>query len=185
MADVYIALVHHPVYNKNREVIASALTTVDLHDLARVAATYGLAGFFVVTPLEDQLKLAREMVEHWTKGWGLDYNPNRGQALRLVRLARDLVEARAVVAAETGAEPLTAATSAADGEARMAFSQVAGLLKDERPLLIVFGTAWGLTEEVLAACDITIEAVRGPTEYNHLSVRSAAGIVLDRLLGRG
>lgn len=184
MADVFIALVHYPVYNKNREVIASALTTIDLHDLARLAATYELAGFYVVTPLEDQRRVAEDMITHWCQGWGAGYNQTRSQALSLARLARDLNEVKAGIAEVSGREPVLVATSAGEGAKRTAFSEMTPLLAGARPLLIIFGTAWGLTEEALADCDILLEPIKGRTKYNHLSVRSAAGIILDRLMGR-
>ena len=57
-----IALVHYPVTNKNGEVIASAVTNLDLHDMARSARTYGVKGFYVVTPLEDQKALAAQLM---------------------------------------------------------------------------------------------------------------------------
>ncbi len=31
--------------------------------------------------------------------------------------------------------------------------------------------------------DFFLEPIKGPSDYNHLSVRSAVAIVLDRLLG--
>jgi len=184
LADVFIALVHYPVYNKNREVIASALTTIDLHDLARLAAAYDLAGFYVVTPLEDQLRVAQEMVAHWSEGWGAGYNQTRKEAVALVRLAGGLEGAVEDIERTTGKEPLLVGTSAAKGGRRTAFSEMKPFLHGENPLLIIFGTAWGLTEEILDGCHLILEPISGRKNYNHLSVRSAAGIVLDRLLGR-
>jgi hypothetical protein len=46
-----VGLLHYPVYNKNYETIASAITTFDLHDCSRLAKTYGVKTFFVITPL--------------------------------------------------------------------------------------------------------------------------------------
>ncbi|MEW6264720.1 MAG: RNA methyltransferase [Thermodesulfobacteriota bacterium] len=191
-ADVFLALVHYPVYNKHRQVIASALTTIDLHDLARLAATYGLAGFYLTTPLSDQLALAETMLDHWRRGWGARYNASRTRALNLVRLVRDIEEARMDIRAAGGREPLLVGTSAVNrpvnaspnGSRQVSFTGMRKYLGEERPLLILLGTAWGLTDQVLESCDLKLEPVKGPTEYNHLSVRSAAGIILDRLLGR-
>ena len=184
MAVVFIALVHHPVYNKNRDVIASALTTIDMHDLARLSATYGLAGFYVVTPLGDQLKVAEEMLYHWRQGWGAAYNRDRAEALGRVWLAESVQDALDEATRQCGSRPALVATSAQDIENRESFREFRDRLKDERPVMILFGTAWGLTDEVLAGCDVVLESIKGPTNYNHLSVRSAAGIILDRLLGR-
>jgi hypothetical protein len=49
--------------------------------------------------------------------------------------------------------------------------------------VLVFGTGWGLTEEVLGRADDLLEPILGTGAYNHLSVRSAAAIILDRLRG--
>lgn len=184
MADVFIALAHHPVYNKNRDVIASALTTIDMHDLARLTATYGLAGFYVVTPLDDQRAVAEEMIEHWCRGWGAAYNANRAEAVSLVRLAADMDDVVRSVEARSGGRPILVATSASEGPNRVTFTELETVVRDRTPVLIVFGTAWGLTEEALAGFDMLLEPIKGPTKYNHLSVRSAAGIILDRLFGQ-
>jgi len=58
-ADLYVALVHYPVLNRKGEIIASALTNLDLHDLARTARTYNIPSCYIVTPLKDQQALAR------------------------------------------------------------------------------------------------------------------------------
>jgi len=76
MPNLYVALTHYPVVNKNGNVIASALTNLDLHDISRAAKTYGLKSFFVVTPLEDQKELAERIISHWTDGFGSAFNPH-------------------------------------------------------------------------------------------------------------
>lgn len=191
MAIVYIALVHYPVYNKNRDVITSALTTIDLHDFARLAATYGLGGFYLVTPLDDQKALADEMIAHWRHGWGFEYNANRAEALALVRTARTLRDASEEIEKNSGIVPSIIGTSAAEGPRGsgrtwpqlVKYEELRSRLDNDGPVLLVFGTAWGLTDEALVECDLILESIKGPTEYNHLSVRAAAGIIVDRLLG--
>jgi hypothetical protein len=183
VTDVYLALVHHPVYNKRRQIIAAALTTIDLHDMARLSATYGLKGFFVVTPLEDQIKVAQAMIDHWSEGWGREYNQTRAEALSLVSLAHTIDETKEQIRHNSGAMPIVAGTTAADGSGRTSFDDMRRGLLREDPILLILGTAWGLTDETVAACDIILEPIKGPTRYNHLSVRAAAGIILDRLLG--
>jgi hypothetical protein len=101
MARLYLALCHHPVMNRRGEVIAAAVTNLDLHDIARAARTFGVRGFFVVTPLEDQQGFARRIVDHWTSGPGADHLPDRRQAMQLVRIMGSLSDA---VAAVTAAE---------------------------------------------------------------------------------
>ncbi len=51
------------------------------------------------------------------------------------------------------------------------------------PHVLVFGTAWGLAESVMEAADHIMSPVKGNGEYNHLSVRTAVAIIVDRLLG--
>lgn len=191
MGEIYLALVHYPVYNKRGEVIASALTTIDIHDLARLAFTYGLAGVYLVTPLDDQLALARQMIEHWSQGWGAVYNKTRAEALTVVRLARDLAEVEVDVRALSGQTPVRIGTSARDFHnfgrdslpGKATFPDLARQVAQPGPYLIWLGTAWGLADAALAHCDLVLEPIKGPTEYNHLSVRSAASIIVDRLIG--
>ena len=57
------------------------------------------------------------------------------------------------------------------------------LIKLSQPFLLILGTGWGLTEAIFSRSDYILEAIEGSTDYNHLSVRSAAAIVFDRLLG--
>jgi hypothetical protein len=53
----------------------------------------------------------------------------------------------------------------------------------EKPILVIFGTGHGLPKEILDKCDYSLEPVRAAGDYNHLSVRSAIAIILDRLIG--
>lgn len=51
------------------------------------------------------------------------------------------------------------------------------------PLLLLFGTGWGLCDEIIKQADYQVEPIMKNSDFNHLSVRSAIAIVLDRLLG--
>ena len=68
MDNLYTALVHYPVVNKQNKTIGSALTTIDMHDIARASMTYGVRRFYVITPYPDQANLAEEVIRHWTQG---------------------------------------------------------------------------------------------------------------------
>ncbi len=183
---VGLVLVHHPTLDREGRVVTSAVTPLDVHDLARLARTYGLDGLYVATPLEAQQALVQRVLAHWTAGYGGQVNPCRREALERVRLCRDLAEAASAAEARWGASPWIVGTSAREGAGRMGFAEARNRLAALRaPALVVFGTGWGLADEVLAACDAVLEPVRGPGPYNHLSVRSAAAIVVDRLFGRG
>ena len=182
MPPVYAALVHYPVLDRAGRVIAAALTNLDLHDLARLGRTYGLAGIFVVTPLSDQQEFAHRIVGHWTTGPGADCNPDRRTAMQLVQVVGTIADAAAAVAAREGRRPhLTASGARAQPGALRpaAWRDRCG----NTPQLLLFGTAWGLAPEVFAAADHAVEPIAGAAGYNHLSVRCAAAILIDRLLG--
>jgi hypothetical protein len=185
MSRVYIALVHHPVMNRRGEVIAAAVTNLDLHDMARAACTFGARGFFVITPLEDQKGIAQRIVDHWTTGPGADHIPDRQLAMQLIRVTGSLEEAIAAVIAAEGRPPKVVATGAREHPRAIDYPTLRGMLDDNCPYVLLFGTAWGLAPEVLSAADYVLAPVTGAAGYNHLSVRSAAAIILDRLLGQG
>jgi hypothetical protein len=48
----------------------------------------------------------------------------------------------------------------------------------------MFGTGWGMIDELIERADYYLDPIEGPVEYNHLSVRSACAIILDRLTGK-
>ena len=182
--NLHLALVHYPVTNKNGDVIASAVTNLDLHDIARAAKTYDVRSFYVVTPIEDQITLVDQLLSHWLIGAGGTYNPKRRQALELIRIKKTLEEVIDEVRSmpsSTG-NPRTIVTSATTRCTSVSFNDMRNMIRDGLPYLLVFGTAWGLAESLITTADYTLEPVKGTTTYNHLSVRSAAAIILDRLL---
>ncbi len=180
---VDIALVHYPVYNKNGAVIASAVTNLDLHDIARLAKTYGLGTFYVVTPLKEQQAFAAGILRHWLFGWGKEYNRDRVEALELIRVRDSVDVARKEIEASSGKTPIVLATGARERGPVLGMGAARRLLAGDCPLLLIFGTAWGLAREIVAEADYVLPPVQKDAEYNHLSVRTAAAIVLDRLLG--
>ncbi len=179
---VDIVLVHYPVVNKIGEVIGSAVTNLDLHDIARASATYGVDNYYIVTPYEDQQKLVTEILEHWETGHGAKYNPARKEALAKVTLASSLEEVIEQITSNRNIRPLLLTTSARKQEKTLSYEVVREKIKQKEALLLLFGTAHGLTSEVMEMADFSLMPVGGNTEYNHLSVRSAVSIVLDRLL---
>jgi hypothetical protein len=182
MAALYVALLHHPVYDKNGAIVTTAVTNMDVHDIGRVARTFAVRAFYVATPVPTLRRLVQRIIAHWETGPGAVYNETRKEALALVRLAHDLDAVVADVEREAGVLPRLVATSARDGAGRLSFDALRRrLAADGRPELLVFGTGWGLTPEVLGRVDDVLEPIRGTDDYNHLSVRSAAAIILDRL----
>jgi hypothetical protein len=185
---LFLALVHGPVANKRGEPITTAVTGLNVHDIARTAATYGVRTYYLVTPLVPQQRLVERIVAHWRTGPGAAYNPTRKTALDLVRVTATLGQAVADVAAREGAPPRLVATSARvrDDVEAVAYADLRrALAADPRPVLLVFGTGWGLTAEAMARVDALLPPVMGPGDFNHLPVRAAVAAVLDRLLGTG
>lgn len=183
--DLYVALLHYPVFDKNRRGISTAVTNVDVHDLSRQAATYGVSGLFLVTPIQQQQELIGELIRHWTHGVGAEYNPRRKRALELAQVVGDLDDAVAIVRRETGHQPVTIGTGANIKDKMVSFEKMNELLNERQgAAILVFGTGWGLEPGFLQALDFNLAPVLGSGDYNHLSVRSAAAIILDRLRGR-
>jgi len=182
---LYIGLIHYPVYNKNYQQIASAVTTVDLHDIARLARTYDVKKFFVVTPLDDQRALVERVIKHWTEGFGAGYNRHRKEAIELIAVEPSLERVTHVITALEEEVPLVIATDASKQEARsISHNNARAITQDNTVILLLFGTAWGLDKSVLDQADYILDPVMGTTGYQHLSVRTAAAIILDRLAGR-
>ena len=178
--NLFLALVHYPIVNKGKKVVTTSLTNLDVHDIARVSRTYGLGGYFICTPIEDQQALAGQLLEYWLTGGGSGANPDRGEALNLVRVVGLLENAIAEIEERTGKRPRVVATSARAGD--MPGSQVRAWL-DDQPVLLVMGTGYGLASEVIERADGLLRGIRFLDSYNHLSVRSATSILVDRLLG--
>lgn len=181
--NLYVALAHYPVVNKNGDTITSAITNLDLHDIARAAKTYGVKAFYVVTPLDDQKEMTRRIISHWTQGAGATYNPVRRQALELIQLKDTIEGVRKQIEQIEGALPQLVATCARRYPDSIGYTALRNLLGHDRPYLLTFGTAWGLAGEFINSADYILEPIYGETQYNHLSVRSAAAIIFDRLLG--
>jgi hypothetical protein len=183
---VAIALVHHPVLDGKGAVVTTAITNLDVHDLARSARTYGASDYFLVHPILAQRELVQRICDHWRDGSSGRRIPDRKLALELVRPVSSLDEVFASFGGRgevevwvTAARELGKTASLSEARARL------GL--EGKPVLVVFGTGWGLAANVIESADALLEPVRAgeATGYNHLSVRAACAIVLDRLLGAG
>ena len=132
--------------------------------------------------LNRPLTLAEKIVRHWTCGPGGEHNPKRREALSLIRTTASLGESREAIAAQYGAPPVLVGTCARRHPKAVGFASMAARLKTGTPHLLLFGTAWGLAPEVMETADIILEPIGDHQTYNHLSVRCAAAIVLDRLM---
>lgn len=182
MRRIAAALVHHPVLDRDREIVTAAITNVDLHDLSRSAHSYGLSDLFVVHPIAAQRELALRVREHWVNGAGGKRIPDRKPALESLRVVSTLEDAIAVLGADT--EVWTTSASS-EGAKVLSFHDARARLQTEGPaVLLCFGTGWGLAGSIHARAALQLEPIRSPRpdQYNHLSVRAATAITLDRLL---
>jgi hypothetical protein len=185
VAELFLALIHHPVVDRNGRVVTSAVTSLDIHDLARSARTYGVDAVFIVHPIPEQRAFASSVIEHWRTGYGRAFDSRRLEALELIRIVADLDEAIVTAESIAGRRPVIVHTSArnAGGVSYSALrKQLAA--EDAPPAMILLGTGFGLAPMVAERADIMLAALSGPNDYNHLSVRAAASVILDRLRGR-
>lgn len=185
MPNLHVALLHYPVISKNGDTIAAAVTNLDLHDISRAAKTYGARSFYIVTPLVDQKELVDKIVSHWVSGAGSIYNPKRCEALSLIRVKETFADVLAEVEFNEGKCPKTVVTSAKKRAENLKFSRLKTMvMQNETPYILAFGTAWGLAQDFIDKADYVLEPLYGGTDYNHLAVRSAVAVILDRLMGR-
>ena len=182
---VYVGLVHYPVYNKNMDVITTSITSLDIHDIARSARTYEVLGYYVIHPVESQQRLIKEMLDFWQTGYGSTYNPDRKEAFSRIMMVNTIDEAMADILKQEGQQPVRVTTDARIYPNTITYTRLRQEVQSgEKPYLLLFGTGWGLEEKTMCSAEYILEPIYGPGDYNHLCVRSAVSIILDRLLGK-
>lgn len=184
MAPVSIALVHWPVRDRAKNIVCTNVTNFDVHDIARSSTAYGLETYFIVNRMREQLMFVSRMLDHWKLGSGSKYNPMRKTALSKIQPVEYIGDAIKAM----DPKPFVVGTSARniEGLPQLSFRQLrARIEEDPQPILLIFGTGFGLAPEAFEACDAVLEPIKGvgAQDYRHLSVRSAVSICLDRLLG--
>lgn len=186
--DIYIALVHYPVLNRSGDKVTTSVTNLDIHDIARVARTYDLKAYWLVHPIAQQRDLIERIVQHWRSGEGREHNAVRAESFDRVRVSVSVDALVSTIEKERGERPQIIATGASFDRSALTWEQARSQLLDPEQrgaMLILFGTGWGLHDELLRECDTRLPAIKSVREdtYNHLSVRSAVSIAMDRLLG--
>jgi hypothetical protein len=163
--------------------VATSVTNLEIHDIARTCMTFGMDLCYIVTPLAKQREIAEKLIHHWIHGYGSTYNPARGEALQKVRIMGTVQEMVDHIG-QKGA-PLVVGTSSRERPYKaMTYQELNGFIEQEtRPVLVLFGTGWGLADEVVDGCDKMLVPIKGKGDYNHLSLRVALGIILDRIFG--
>lgn len=180
-----IGLVHHPILDREKKVVATNVTNFDIHDIARASTVYGVDRYYIIHPMQEQLMFVNRILDHWRVGTGSKFNPYRRTALQNVHTATTIEEA----VRDWGQDCFTVATHARPVPGTKFYSCKdlhEEIRKPEaKPCFLIFGTGFGLTEEFMQNCDGVLESLRGapPADYRHLSVRSAVSIYLDRIMG--
>lgn len=185
MSNVYAGLLHYPIYNKNDEIVTTAITNYDIHDIARTARTYDINRYFIIHPLANQRQLAQDIIDYWTQGYGGEHHPDRREAFSIIGLATDLAAAIERIKEDTGKLPLIVTTDARKYDNTVSYRELRDRIHagTDEVFLLLFGTGWGIEKATMRQFDYILEPVYGPCDYNHLPVRAAVAIILDRLLG--
>jgi hypothetical protein len=184
--EVSVSLVHWPCWNQKGEIVCTNVTNFDIHDIARACRSFGVGRYFIVNRQVEQQMFVHRVLDHWRVGEGSEHNPMRKSAIEMIHTAGTIEDA--VTAHKV--RPLVIGTAARDMEQypKISFKQLRERMwfDRSRPTMILLGTGWGLHSSALEQCDYILEPVKGssPDDYRHLSVRSAASIILDRLLGQ-
>ncbi len=180
-----VALVHYPTVNKEGRVVTTSVTNFDIHDIARASRTFGVARYYIVTPVPLQQQFTRRIIVHWQEGAGAEYNPSRKDALTDTHVVGDLTEVGISFEKDFGVQPKWVVTSAKKYPNSITCKDLRHkIASDEDHYCLIFGTGYGLHPQIVEEADLVLEPIFGPTPFNHLSVRSAVSIYLDRLMGQ-
>lgn len=177
---VSVALVHHPVKNRVGEVISATTDEFDFFDGARLTLVYPVRRFVVIQPTLSQQALVRRLLDH---GLRAERDVGSRGCFDHAMLVGSLPAAVELIEAEDGVRPTVVVTTAVSADGALSFPQVRERVDAGEHVLIVFGKAWGLADEVMEFADVRLAPVSGGTGFDHLPVRAAMAIVLDRLLG--
>lgn len=189
---VSLVLLHYPVTNRKGEVVTTAVTNIDLHDLSRSARTYEVDDFFVVTPIPEQHEILNRILGHWRSERSRDWHPDRYEALSRLKLVNSFEDVKAhlrkvapkldIEVVMPDARPLQNQVSYESLKTKWQTEPKSGAK------VIVLGTGWGVAPEFYKEIHTYLGPIYGPLGadgYNHLSVRAAGGVILDRLFGSG
>ncbi len=183
-------LLHHPISNRTGEVITTAVTNMDIHDISRSCRTYEIDHYYLVTPIIEQKELVDRILAHWQLPRSQEWHPDRFEALSRVQLlpsfeaVRSDLEGRypglGLEIAMPDARPIPNQQTYAETRDRWLNEAKTGVK------VLIFGTGWGVAPEFHSQVNTFLAPIYGPLGkegYNHLSVRSAVAIILDRLFG--
>jgi hypothetical protein len=181
---IYVGLLHYPIYNKRMDIVTTSVTGLDIHDIARSSRTYDVKKYYIIHPVETQKALVQDILDYWTEGFGGSYNPDRKEAFSRLELVTDLEATIKAIEEIEGQRPKVITTDARIYPNTVTYKFLREeVTTEEECYLLLFGTGWGMEQSIMTGADHILEPIYGPCDYNHLSVRSAVAIILDRLLG--
>lgn len=181
MSKLYIALAHYPVLNKLSETVLTSVTNLDIHDIARSAVTYGVSRYFIITPDVTQQEFIGRVSSFWQTDKVRLYNPDRSRALSIITITDTIESSIKWITTQEGMPPVIISTTAHTMDHQITFEMMRDLNLQPKPLLLIFGTGNGLAATVHTKADFILQPIFGREDYNHLSVRSAVAIILDRI----
>jgi hypothetical protein len=184
--NVFIALLHYPAMDREGKIIVTSFTTMDLHDIARPARTYEVNRFYIVQPIDGQRLVIKRQLDYWLSEEGRRANPTRYEVVSMVRLRYTLDEVVEELERERGKTPILVGTDARTYPNTVSYKELSGEIESnrDRDYLILFGTGYGIPPDMMRTFDYILEPIYGAGDWNHLSVRNAVAIILDRLLSR-
>lgn len=183
--NVSIALLHYPAMDREGRIIVTSFTTMDLHDIARPARAYEIHRFYIVQPIDAQRLVIKRQIDYWLSEEGRKANPTRYEIVQLVKLKYTLDEVVEDLEKEKGKRPVLVGTDARKYPNTVTYRELKEKIeKRDREFLIVFGTGYGIPPDMMRTFDLILEPIYGAGDWNHLSVRNAVAIILDRLLSR-
>ena len=184
-------LLHYPVTNRQGEPITTAVTNLDIHDIARTARTYEIDHYYLVNPLVEQIEVVKRILEYWETPRTREWHPDRFEALSRVQILEDFAAVKADLSSRyPGLKQEVAMPDARPLPDQLSYSDIRSKWESEESAsvkIIVFGTGGGVSEAFFPEVHTYLAPVYGPLEssgYNHLSVRAAAAVILDRLYGK-
>lgn len=184
-----LVLLHHPVTNRKGELSTTAVTNLDIHDLSRTARTYEMDRFYLVSPLHGQGALVDRILDHWKEGLTREWHPDRSEALSRTVFVPDFDTVKRDLGARYPGLPVEVLMpDARPLGGQVGYAETRARWEREPPgvKVIVLGTGWGVAPSFFSEVQTFLAPLYGPIGvegYNHLSVRAAGAVILDRLFG--
>jgi len=183
-----VVLLHHPVTNRKGEIVATSITNMDLHDISRTCRTFEIDHYYLVSPVVDHQKLVGTIIDHWKQGNQAEWHPDRAEAFSRVQVLSAFQDVKDDLAKKyPGLSLEVAMPDARPLPNQLTYQETREKWKREEKQgikIVVLGTGWGVAPSFYEEVHTYLGPIYGPLGadgYNHLSVRAAAAIILDRL----